>query len=298
MATNETPLENLPENSLWIEKELIPVLLALAFAWSERSQFDFDAISGILKNELTDDGWPFKILYSLSDVLFIKRAKEEIAKYRNNSNVVEATQKTADFRKKERCLYKYKKDPFPTTNKLFLSLPEKCNDIFEIETGYWKSLSLENNSKANSLVPRLLCLAEKREDPYMWTYYGGGHEGHCLEFEFQEIETSLKNKFRNSTVIYGLAETTYHDSEGLWKGKTILESKGVLGRLCSLFLKPSFLKQESEFRFVVFNSAWSNENTLVSPKVKSVDLGVKNPMNSIFSTIPFHSLKFRNGKIV
>lgn len=272
--TSVIPWQHLNEisgNNLFVPKELIPVLLYLLDSYNKGIKIVFINPKLLSLDSINDIDFA-----SLLDPDFIKEAKIIIGNIMKEFPDVGCCPKY---------LFKYRRDLFPKSKDIYLSLPSECNDIYEMGDECCdylnEKLSLEGNDK---IVGRHLCLAKKGKDPYMWTYYGNGHCGHCLKLKSESIIEAINSNFQNRVFIYGSGETKYVGLEG-----TFDSSKGKLNSnispLAKCFIKPKFLSKENEFRFVFLDNKWEEFKKTITPEIEEIQLGVKNKMNGNYRLI-------------
>lgn len=279
-GTSVIPLQHLNEisgNNLFVPKELIPVLLYLLDSYNKgKKKIDVENISLdsiTLYFEVNSIDIDFTLLL---DPDFIKKARIIIGNIMRGFPDVGCCPKY---------LFKYRRDLFPKSKDIYLSLPSECNDIYEMGDECCDNLNemfrLEGNGK---IVARHLCLAKKEKDPYMWTYYGNGHCGHCLKLKSESIIEAINSKFQNRVFIYGSGETKYVDLKGAFNSR-----KGKLNSnispLAKCFIKPKFLSKENEFRFVFLDNKWEESDKTITPEIEEIQLGVKNKMNGNYRLI-------------
>lgn len=279
-GTSVIPLQHLNEisgNNLFVPKELIPVLLYLLDSYNKgKKKIDVENISLdsiTLYFEVNSIDIDFTLLL---DPDFIKKARIIIGNIMRGFPDVGCCPKY---------LFKYRRDLFPKSKDIYLSLPSECNDIYEMGDECCDNLNemfrLEGNGK---IVARHLCLAKKEKDPYMWTYYGNGHCGHCLKLKSESIIEAINSKFQNRVFIYGSGETKYVDLNGAFNSR-----KGKLNSnispLAKCFIKPKFLSKENEFRFVFLDNKWKDPDKTITPEIEEIQLGVKNKMNGNYRLI-------------
>ena len=290
-GTSVIPLQHLNEisgNNLFVPKELIPVLLYLLDSYNkDEKKIDID-VENISLDSIT---LYFEVnsidinFASLLDPDFIKEARIIIGNIMSGFPDVGCCPKY---------LFKYRRDLFPESKDIYLSLPSECNDIYEMGDECCDDLNekfrLEGNDK---IVGRHLCLAKKGKDPYMWTYYGNGHCGHCLKLRFDSIIEAINSNFQNRVFIYGFGETKYVSLEGAFdSSKEKLNSN--ISPLAKCFIKPKFLSKENEFRFVFLDNKWEEFKKTITPEIEEIQLGVKNKMNGNYRLI---SLKKKDPAI-
>lgn len=281
-GTSVIPLQHLNEisgNNLFVPKELIPVLLYLLDSYNkDKKKIDIDVENISLDSitlyfEVNSIDIDFTLLL---DPDFIKEARIIIGNIMRGFPDVGCCPKY---------LFKYRRDLFPKSKDIYLSLPSECNDIYEMGDECCDNLNemfrLEGNGK---IVARHLCLAKKGKDPYMWTYYGNGHCGHCLKLKSESIIEAINSKFQNKVFIYGSGETKYVDLTGAFNSR-----KGKLNSnispLAKCFIKPKFLSKENEFRFVFLDNKWEESDKTITPEIEEIQLGVKNKMNGNYRLI-------------
>lgn len=281
-GTSVIPWQHLNEisgNNLFVPKELIPVLLYLLDSYNkDKKKIDID-VENIsldlitLYFEVNSIDIDFTLLL---DPDFIKEARIIIGNIMKEFPDVGCCPKY---------LFKYRRDLFPKSKDIYLSLPSECNDIYEMGDECCDYLNekfrLEGNGK---IVARHLCLAKKGKDPYMWTYYGNGHCGHCLKLKSESIIEAINSKFQNRVFIYGSGETKYVDLKGAFNSR-----KGKLNSnispLAKCFIKPKFLSKENEFRFVFLDNKWEKSDETIAPEIEEIQLGAKNKMNGNYRLI-------------
>lgn len=207
-------LNEISGNNLFVPKELIPVLLYLLDSYNkDKKKIDIDVENISLDSitlyfEVNSIDFDFTLLL---DPDFIKEARVVIGNIMKGFPDVGCCPKY---------LFKYRRDLFPKSKDIYLSLPSECNDIYEMGDECCDYLNemfrLEGKGK---LVARHLCLAKKGKDPYMWTYYGDGHCGHCLKLKSESIIEAINSKFQNRVFIYGSGETKYVDLKGAFNSR-------------------------------------------------------------------------------
>ena len=288
-GTSVIPWQHLNEmsgNNLFVPKELIPVLLYLLDYYNkDKKKIDVENISLdsiTLYFEVNSIDIDFTLLL---DPDFIKEARIIIGNIMREFPDVGCCPKY---------LFKYRRDLFPKSKDIYLSLPSECNDIYEMGDECCDNLNemfrLAGNGK---IVARHLCLAKKGKDPYMWTYYGNGHCGHCLKLRFDSIIEAINSNFQNRVFIYGFGETKYVSLEGAFdSSKEKLNSN--ISPLAKCFIKPKFLSKENEFRFVFLDNKWEEFKKTITPEIEEIQLGVKNKMNGNYRLI---SLKKKDPAI-
>lgn len=272
--TSVIPWQHLNEisgNNLFVPKELIPVLLYLLDSYNKGIKTVFINPESLSLDSINDIDFA-----SLLDPDFIKEARIIIGNIMKEFPDVGCCPKY---------LFKYRRDLFPKSKDIYLSLPSECNDIYEMGDECCDYLNekfrLEGNGK---IVARHLCLAKKGKDPYMWTYYGNGHCGHCLKLKSESIIEAINSKFQNRVFIYGSGETKYVDLKGAFNSR-----KGKLNSnispLAKCFIKPKFLSKENEFRFVFLDNKWEKSDETIAPEIEEIQLGAKNKMNGNYRLI-------------
>lgn len=81
------------------------------------------------------------------------------------------------------------------------SSPATFNDPFDC------NILFKNNTDMRELF-RVLCLAQNQTNILMWSYYGGGHKGYCIERKANDINKVINNSQINGLCIVGEVEYT------------------------------------------------------------------------------------------
>ena len=197
-------LNEISRNNLFVQKELIPVLLYLLVSYNkDKKKIDIDVENISLDSitlyfEVNSIDIDFTLLL---DPDFIKEARIVIGNIMKGFPNVGCCPKY---------LFKYRRSLFPESKDVYLSLASECNDVYEMGDECCDCINEELKLQGkNIMVARHLCLAKNEKDPYMWTYYGNGHCGHCLKLKFDSIIEAINSKIQNRVFIYGFGETKY-----------------------------------------------------------------------------------------
>ncbi len=194
------------------------------------------------------------------------------------------------FDLENRPLYKYRRDCLPKSLGLRFSSPFEFNDVFEFGGACLNAGAEWSDSPfAREVPPCVLCLGAEEMDPYMWTYYGEGHKGHCLVLDFESIRKALKKKIKIGFVFVGCGAVEYKDISVALESVAERKSRDSSALyISSAFLKPDFLEREKEYRFVLFG----RESCTIEPKIEKIELGIRNPIViGMRSKTPMYSLE-------
>lgn len=270
--TNEKPYSNL----LLIDATHIDYLFYLLC----NRQVENEKLQSVVEFEKSDEIIEF-VPYDID--LYIEAHKNNYSKLLEtiNSFEEEMSQQLEDIRfKTEINLYKYRsKCEFDKLDLKFSDI-NSLNDPFE--GGCYRT------NKITAYFPNILSLCTEKDDILMWSYYGGGHRGMCLEYASKDIERALLKYINQSchfsNIVFAGNKNIDYKPRISFAGAAIQKSSiaalYTLIRKC--FEKNARFKHENEFRYLMI-SLGDGEDKFVDCDPTEVELGCYN------GAIPFRT---------
>ena len=181
------------------------------------------------------------------------------------------SQQLEDIRfKAEINLYKYRsKCEFDKLGLKFADI-KSLNDPFE--GGYYRS------NKATVYSPNILSLCTEKDDLLMWSYYGGGHRGMCLEYASKDIERALLKYINQSchfsNIVFVGCKNIVYKKKLSFLGVDVQKSDIVIlyELIKKCFEKNDRFKHENEFRYLMI-SLDNGEDKFIDCNPLKVELG-------------------------
>lgn len=183
----------------------------------------------------------------------------------------EMSQQLEDIRfKAEINLYKYRsKCEFDKLGLKFADI-NSLNDPFE--GGYYRT----NNTTV--YFPNILSLCTEKDDLLMWSYYGGGHRGMCLEYASKDIERALLKYINQSchfsNIVFVGCKNIVYKKKLSFLGVDVQKSDIVIlyELIKKCFEKNDRFKHENEFRYLMI-SLDNGEDKFIDCNPLKVELG-------------------------
>lgn len=170
-------------------------------------------------------------------------------------------------------LYKYsnvtsrEKDPFNKLQGVISFVPpEKLNDPFD-------SLYYVNNRNQSNIF-KIFCTTGESKDIIMWSYYGYGHKGCCLEYSKLDIIQQLTDLKMDGFCICGNVKYSVKRPKYRFNSKELTYSM-LKKYIDCVFTKAQQWKHEKEYRFVIVSKDIKNVVSLKVP-IKKIYCGCKN----------------------
>lgn len=179
---------------------------------------------------------------------------------------------TIDIDSDER-LYKYSNVTSPdddSYNKLQGAIsfvpPENLNDPFD-------SLYYVNNMNKSNIF-KIFCTTGEPKDIIMWSYYGDGHKGCCIEYSKRDIIQQLIDLNMDGVCICGNVKYSTKRPKYRFNSKELTYNMLKKYFDCA-FTKAQQWEHEKEYRFVIVSKDITNVVSLKVP-IKKIYCGCKN----------------------